>query len=204
MTNRGMSDDAQLIAAARAGERPAFGALVERYQDRLFHSLLHALGSREDALDACQEAFVQAYVKLERFQEKSQFYTWLYRIAVNRASSMHRRRRPKPTVDVRNDDGAKHALEPVDETRPSRRLEQSEDVQSVRDALATLSDDHRQIIVLREMDELSYEQIAEILDTPIGTVRSRLARARLQLKCELERVMADEEDRSAVSEVPDR
>ena len=94
-----MSDDAQLIDEALAGKRAAFGQLVRKYQGRLFNTLLHVTGSREEAEDACQEAFVQAFVKLETFAGRSAFYTWLYRIAFNLLVSKRRRKRIEVSMD---------------------------------------------------------------------------------------------------------
>jgi RNA polymerase sigma-70 factor (ECF subfamily) len=130
-----------------------------------------------------QDAFVQAYVKLGTFRGNSAFYTWLYRIAFNLAMS-HARRRHK-TVSL---DGIKTLVgsEPVDhQPAPEARLEQNEQVELVHAALAELSTEYRTILVLREIDGCRYEEIAEILDLPVGTVRSRLFRARLALRDQL-------------------
>ncbi len=175
--------DGQLIDEALGGDSAAFGQLVTRYQDRLYNTLVHVVGSADAARDVAQDALVQAYVKLETFERASGFYTWLYRIAMNMAISY--RRRDKPTVSVEH---AREALghEPVDRgASPTARLEQQERACQVRAALATLSEEHRAILILREIDGCAYEQIAEILDLPIGTIRSRLYRARLQLRDQL-------------------
>lgn len=175
-----MKDDALLIDQALDGDSAAFGQLVLRYQDRLYNSLVHVVGSTDTAHDVVQDAFVQAYVKLETFERASAFYTWLYRIAFNMAIS--RRRREKPVVSInRIQDELGH--EPVDRGEaPSARLERNEHAAAVRKALDSLTPDHRAILVLREIDGCAYEEIAEILDLPIGTIRSRLHRARLQLR----------------------
>ncbi|MGD9719978.1 MAG: sigma-70 family RNA polymerase sigma factor [Pirellulales bacterium] len=178
-----MKDDVQLINEALDGDSAAFGHLVTRYQDRLYNTLVHVVGSADTAYDMVQDAFVQAYVKLETFERSSAFYTWLYRIAVNLAIS--RRRREKPMASV---DQARELLghEPIDTADPPEaRLEQRERACQVHQALAALSEEHRAILILREMDGCSYEQIAEILELPIGTIRSRLHRARLQLRDQL-------------------
>ena len=175
-----MSDDASLIAATLAGDSSAFGRLVQQYQDRLYNSLLRVLGSADDAADIVQDAFVQAYTKLESFRGGSQFYTWLYRIAFNLAMSHMRRHHKKTSLDeMKTLVGA----EPTDgqPTVESGLIEQ-ERAELIHDSLAELSFEHRQIIVLREIDGSSYEEIAEILDLPVGTVRSRLFRARLELR----------------------
>ncbi len=182
--------DSQLIGRTLAGEPAAFGELVLRYQDRLYNSLVRVLGSAEDAHDAAQDAFVQAFVKLDTFRGSSAFYTWLYRIAFNTAMSHARRKRPTRSLD---DDRADCGREPVDaEPTPEARLHLSERAVQVHRALAALSAEFREVIVLREMDGCKYEEIAEILELPVGTVRSRLFRARLELRDRLAKVMNDE------------
>lgn len=178
-----MSDDAPLIAATLAGDSAAFGQLVGLYQDRLYNSLLRVVGSAEDARDVVQDAFVQAYVKLDTFRGTSAFYTWLYRIAFNLAMSRARRERKTASLD-----GLKSLAgsEPIDGQPVSEAsLEQREQVELVHAALAELSPEYRTILVLREIDGCRYEQIAEILELPVGTVRSRLFRARLALRDQL-------------------
>ncbi len=182
-----VNDDAQLIAETLAGKSLAFGQLVLKYQDRLYNTLVHVVGHADDARDIVQEAFVQAFVKLESFHHSSAFYTWLYRIAFNAAVSHGRRRKPLASVDQ-----AREIIgqEPVDQQAgPSQQLEQLERCRQVRQALNTLSDEHRLVLVLREIDGYCYETIAEMLDLPVGTVRSRLHRARLQLREQLEEVL---------------
>ena len=184
-----MSDDAQLIDETLAGNRAAFGQLVNRYQGRLYNTLLHVVGSREEAEDVCQEAFVQAFVKLESFGGRSAFYTWLYRIAFNLSVSRRRRKRAEVSID-------QHRERTGDEPRdvgegPADQLLREEQVRQVRRAIEMLSDEHRAILVLREMDGCGYETIAEILELPLGTVRSRLHRARLQLREQLQDILQE-------------
>ncbi len=188
-----MDDDARLIERTLSGQRQAFGELVVRYQDRLFTMLVHLVGCREEARDVCQEAFTQAFVKLASFQQSAAFYTWLYRIAFNTAVSRTRRRRPRTSVDEIRE--STH-FEPHDPgPPPEQRLESQENVQQVQTALAALSEDHRAILVLKELDGRRYEEIADMLDIPIGTVRSRLFRARAQLKECLEQMMPEDTPR---------
>ncbi len=186
-----MNDDAQLIQEALAGETAAFGQLVQKYQDRLYNTLVHVVGSVEDARDIVQDAFVQAFLKLETFRHSSAFYTWLYRIAFNVAASRYRQKRPAASVErLREASGD----EPIDgRAGPVERLEQDERCRQVQQAIATLSEEHRAVLVLREIDGCCYETIAEVLELPVGTVRSRLHRARLQLRdCLKEVLMIDD------------
>ena len=175
-----MSDDAPLIAATLAGDTAAFGRLVGKYQDRLYNSLLRVLGCAEDARDVTQDALVQAFVKLDSFRGSSAFYTWLYRIAFNLAMSHARRGHKMDSLDRAKADWGG---EPVDgHPSPDADILRREQVELVHAGLAALSMEYRQILVLREIDGCRYEEIAEILALPIGTVRSRLFRARLQLR----------------------
>ena len=182
-------DDAQLIGRTLSGEPAAFGELVLRYQDRLYNSLVRLVGSAEDARDVAQDAFVTAFVKLDTFRGSSAFYTWLYRIAFNLAMSHTRRRRPTRSLEEAK---AEFGREPVDDQpTPEANLACRERATLVRDALAKLGAEHRQVIVLREIEGCKYEEIAEILELPIGTVRSRLFRARLELRDRLASVFSE-------------
>lgn len=188
------SDEKQLVQAALAGDKDAFGRLVEQYQDRIFNTLLRVLGSRDDARDVVQDAFVQAFVKLESFRGDAKFYTWLYRIAMNLALSHRRRRRPTDSLEAVKENVGQ---EPVaQQPTAAQDLIERERAQQLQCALLKLSDEHRQVLVLREMEGCDYETIGEILDMPIGTVRSRLFRARLQLKEQLQTLMPDEATQS--------
>jgi RNA polymerase sigma-70 factor, ECF subfamily len=186
-----VSDDAKLIEEALAGHSEAFGELVLKYQDRLFNTVFHVVGHVEDARDIVQEALVQAFVKLESFRQHSAFYTWLYRIAFNVAVNHQRRERPAASMDrVREVTN----MEPKDhENSPLENAEQRERCRQVQRAIAQLGEEHRMVLVLREIDGWRYEAIAEVLDVPVGTVRSRLHRARLQLKEELKAMLALDE-----------
>jgi RNA polymerase sigma-70 factor (ECF subfamily) len=185
-----VNDDAQLIDEALAGDSAAFGRLVSRYQDRLYNTLVHVVGSADEAYDVAQDAFVQAFLKLDTFHRHSAFYTWLYRIGFNLAVS--RRRRHKPTTSVEQ---ARELTgsEPVSrDDQPTERLDREERVAQVRAAIANLSEEFRGVLVLREIDGCCYETIAEILDLPVGTVRSRLHRARLELREQLKEVLQED------------
>jgi RNA polymerase sigma-70 factor (ECF subfamily) len=186
---RDQGDDAQLIDQALAGQSASFGRLVTRYQDRLYNSVLHVIGSADEAHDVVQDAFVQAFVKLESFSRQAAFYTWLYRIAFNLAVSRRRRQRPVASVEqTKQLTGA----EPIGrDDAPTERLERQERAAEVRAALAALPEEYRAVIVLREIDGYDYESIGEILDLPVGTVRSRLHRARTQLREQLKTVLLE-------------
>lgn len=183
-------DDAELVQATLRGDTQSFGLLVQKYQDRLFNTLVRFTGSRHDASDLVQDAFIQALVKLDTFRGDARFYTWLYRIAINLSLSQRRKKRPVVSVDAAKDQLGE---EPIDELQgPEQDLEQKERAHLVQQALLELGEEHRQILVLREMESCSYEEIGDILDVPVGTVRSRLFRARVQLKDQLQAMLQDE------------
>ena len=184
-------EDQRLIAQTLDGSTSAFGQLVRKYQDRLYHALVHTLGNEHDAQDVAQEAFVQAYCKLNTFQHAARFYTWLYRIAFNLAMNHLRRRRPERFSDHRA--GAEGQWERTVAAPPEEDpLERQETCQQVQQALQRLGEDFRAILVLREIEGYSYEEIADILQLPIGTVRSRLHRARCQMREELEKLLQED------------
>jgi RNA polymerase sigma-70 factor (ECF subfamily) len=183
-------EDAQLIEKTLAGDSSAFGELVRKYQDRLYNTLVHITGNSDDAFDVVQDAFVQAFVKLETFQHSSRFYTWLYRIAFNLAITLRRRRKPTVSVEQERD---LHGEEPIDtQTGPEQRSERDEERQQVWDAIHRLGDQHRDVIVLRDIEGCSYESISEILEVPVGTIRSRLHRGRAQLRDDLQDLLRDD------------
>lgn len=167
--------DRDLVAQAVAGSRAAFATLVKRHQQRV-HSLLERLcGCPETARDLAQETFLSAFNHLHTFEQRSEFFTWLYRIACNHAASANRRRRPQALpVAVASPIAAG--------TSVSARMEQAELKQRLGLALNQLDEGQRQAVVLCDMQGATYEEIAETLDIPVGTVRSRLHRGRMRLR----------------------
>lgn len=178
-----LGEDAEWIDETLRGHTAAFGHLVSKYQGRLYRSMVLVSGCREEALDIVQEAFVQALLKLHTFQGRSQFYTWLYRIAYNLVVKARRwKRQQKRMYLVVEQASRAGAREPVESAqRPDRILEQNERCRQVQAALARLSKRQLAVVVLREIEGLRYEEIARTLSLPTGTVRSRLHRARLHL-----------------------
>ena len=174
-----MNDD-QLIEQTLEGNRDAFGELVTKYQVRLYNTMIQVVGSTEDAYDVTQDAFMQAYLRLDTFRRSSKFYTWLYRIAFNVAIGMRRRYRTHRMTESLQQEMHERLVDR--ENRPDENLISKENIKTVRDAVDRLDDEFRSVIVLRELEEFSYEEIAEILDIPIGTVRSRLHRARMMIR----------------------
>lgn len=181
-------DDRRLIADCLKGRTDAFGELVRRYQDRLYNSVARLLDSSEDSQDIVQEAFIHAYQSLHSFKGDSLFFTWLYRIAFNASMSLKRRRRVTFSLDQRrdgDDGGSGPGLDPADDSedvRPDFALERSEQDAKMQAALNRLSVEHRTVMVLKDIDGCSYEVIADVMGIPVGTVRSRLHRARSELR----------------------
>lgn len=174
----------ELIRRALAGEEQAFELLVHEHQDRLFRAMTQVTGSIHDAEEVTQEAFIRAFVKLDTFQQNSQFFTWLYRVAFNIALSRKRRKRVSVSLDHQREEFGSDVVD-RGEAVDANMIRQDQ-VSLVQKALSGLSEQHRGILVLREMNDASYEEIAEILELSIGTVRSRLNRARKQLRISLE------------------
>ena len=179
--------DDQLISRTLAGEREAFGDLVRQYQDRLYNGVVKILRNEAEAEDTVQEAFILALTKLNTFQGKSGFYTWLFRIAYNAAITRIRKRKPTMSLDGLANESQMQL--PSDQPPPEAEMVRLERAERLMSALGQMSEEHRSILVLREMEEMDYSAISEVLELPVGTVRSRLHRARLQLKDILEKEM---------------
>ena len=172
--------DHDLVARAREGDRDAFRVLVERYEGRVYAIAFGLVGHREDARDVVQEALFKAYRMLGGFRGESSFYTWLYRIVVNVAIDLRRKERPSPleAPDRLADEGAES---------PADAAYRQELRTAIRTAVEALPAEQRAVIVLRELEGLSYAEIAEVEQVPIGTVMSRLFYARRKLQAALAR-----------------
>ena len=173
--------DLALVKRVQRGDNTAFDLLVRKYQHRIGAVVYRFVPDHAECQDIVQDAFIRAYRALEGFRGDAQFYTWLYRIAVNTAKNhlVAMKRRP-PTSDVAADE-AEHfagAGRLHDHDTPEHELLRQEIEQAVADTVAGLPDELRQAITLREVDGLSYEEIAQLMQCPIGTVRSRIFRAR--------------------------
>jgi RNA polymerase sigma-70 factor (ECF subfamily) len=191
-------EDALLVEQARGGDMGAFSRLVTKYQDRLVNTCWRISGNLDDAQDLAQEAFLHALEKLDTFKHKAGFYTWLFRIAVNLSIS-HRRKSARavklslhgPDGQWRGDHQAARLVNRVsnEPSDPPARLSQREMGRLVAEGVEELDDDHRAVVVLRDVEGFNYEQIGEILELPIGTVKSRLHRARMELRQRLRPVV---------------
>ena len=176
------AEETQLIRLARAGDRDAFAQLLERYEKPVYHQALRMVGHSEDAADLTQEVFLKVWQGLPGFQGDSAFSTWLYRLTSNACIDFLRRekrRRGTLSLDDQELDLSAQLSDPA--PAPQQALEQRELQRALEAGLAQLSDEHRQVLVLRELNGLSYEEIAQALGLSPGTVKSRIARARLSL-----------------------
>ena len=182
--------DVEAVARARSGDHEAFRVLVERYQGRAYRLARRILGDPDRARDAVQEGFLKAYASLDRFEGRSGFYTWLYRLVLNVCLDLRRRDRPDRRVDwseerweqASEEDVRSDAISGSPTPGPGLAMERAELRSAIRDAIQTLPDDARQTLLLREVDGLSYAEIAEVLGVPRGTVMSRLHYARRRLR----------------------
>ena len=188
--------DEVLVKRVQAGERKAFDLLVRRYQHKVLGVISRYVADWAEAQDVAQESFIRAYRAIGNFRGESAFYTWLYKIATNTAKNwlVSQGRRP-PTDDVQVDD-AVHldaAVRLKDSSTPERELLRQEIERTVFETVEALPDELRQAITLREVEGLSYEEISERMECPIGTVRSRIFRAREAIDNRLRPLLADSE-----------
>jgi RNA polymerase sigma-70 factor (ECF subfamily) len=185
------SDETTLVAQARQSDAMAFSELVRRYENKIFRLALHITQNREDAEDVLQEAFLKAYEHLDQFQGNSKFYTWIVRIAVNQALMKLRRRKTDKSVsmDEQFDTGEDTLVREIaawDED-PEQQFSREELGRILESAVQSLEPPYRSVFVLRDIDDLSTEETAQALDLSIPAVKSRLLRARLQLREKLTR-----------------
>jgi RNA polymerase sigma-70 factor (ECF subfamily) len=206
-TGRSEPAEVALLRQAQAGDRGAFGQLVLLYQDRLYNAVLRMVGDREEARELTQEAFTRALMKLEGFRGDASPYTWLFRIAVNLAISQLRKSRRARTFSLdRPVPGNGSAAGGDHETQasgllgrvgrdgqagPAENAESRERSQVVLAALGRLDAEYRAVLVMRDIEGFDYQQMADVLGLPLGTLKSRLFRARLALRDELREYLKD-------------
>jgi RNA polymerase sigma-70 factor, ECF subfamily len=188
-------DDLELVHRARSRDPEAFQTLVLRYQDRVFNTACRLMGDRSLAEDIAQEAFFKAFDSIRKFKEKSSFSTWLYRITLNVCASAWRRagaqkRAGEVPLPGQGDGAESSKWEPADTAPdPGEEIVRRERNHLIMKAIGELEEDFRVALVLRDIEGLSYEEISEIIERPVGTVRSRIHRARGDLKEKLKDVV---------------
>ncbi len=178
-----VSDDRELVARIRRGDPEALRAIVERYQDRIFALIYGIVRDRHEVEDVAQDVFLKVFTRIDSFDERSRFYTWLYRVAANAAKDHVKKRSRRPAVALEEDEHF------ADETgdAPWARASSAETRRFVREAIASLPPKYREVLALRELDGMSYSEIAQVLKLSMGTVESRLHRARDRLRRRLNR-----------------
>jgi len=197
-----MSDreiDLQLVERVRQGDQRAFGILVEKYQRKLIRLLSRMVRDQHEIEDIAQEAFIKAYRALPQFRGEAAFYTWLYRIAVNTAKNyLSSRGRAMQTISdqaMNDDDEPDERLVAHDIGNPETELLSKQVAIAINQAVDDLPEELRQAITLREIEGMTYEEIAETMACPIGTVRSRIFRAREAISAKLRPILGTPEDR---------
>jgi len=200
-------EDKKLVQAAQRGDQAAMGALLEKYQDRLYRVVLRMVSHRDDAAEVTQDAMLKVVKNITKFKGDSNISTWMIRIAMNQSISHLRRRKLRKTTSLDQTPGGdpnnramRHDLQDSAEPPPEMRVEQSEMVELLHQALEMLGEDFRSVIVLRDIDQMDYQQIAEVLDIPTGTVKSRLFRARLALRQQMMQLCEPAEENTPAAE----
>jgi RNA polymerase sigma-70 factor (ECF subfamily) len=179
MGERGI--DQALVERVQQGDKKAFDVLVLKYQNKIIQLIYRYVHDPDEARDVAQDAFIKAYKAIDRFRGDSAFYTWIYRIAINTAKNhlvASGRRPPKSDIDAQDAEQYEGAVGLKEYATPERLLLKDEIQASIAKAIDELPDDLRTAIILRELEGLSYEEIAQTMECPIGTVRSRIFRAR--------------------------
>lgn len=186
--------DQQLVDRVKRGDKKAFDVLVLKYQHRVIKLISRYVHDSTEVLDVAQEAFLKAYRALPSFRGDSQFYTWLYRIAINTAKNYlvsQGRRPPASDIDLTDAEHLEGAEDLKEYATPEEFLLKDEVEKTVLEAMESLPDDLRTAITLREIEGMSYEEIAEAMACPVGTVRSRIFRAREAINSRLNQLMTD-------------
>ncbi|HMJ09703.1 MAG TPA: RNA polymerase sigma factor, partial [Pyrinomonadaceae bacterium] len=180
--------DEQLVKSAVSGDSEAFGEIVKRWERKIFALCFGMLGREDDARDAAQEAFIAAFRNVNNFRGDAKVSSWLHRIAVNQCLTTKRRAktRSEDFLDDETDEGSRVFIAPL-RLSPLRTTEQNERLVLVRKAVLSLPDDLREVIVMKEFEEMTFQEISEVLELPLSTVKSRLYTALKQLRRKLER-----------------
>lgn len=180
-----MTDEKALIRKILDGDQEAFAILVTAYEKQVYNLCLRMCGNQEDARDLAQEAFLKAWRRLQFYQSEASFSTWLYRLTTNVCIDFLRQKKRRPTVSLTVDGDSEEGQEldlPDGAPSPEDRLLHQETSRAVQKAMEQLDEEFRLVLTLRVVEDLSYEEIARVLDLNTGTVKSRLARARIKLR----------------------
>mgnify|MGYP001040526759 CR=1 FL=1 len=205
------ASEARLVAAVRRGDPAALADLLSRYQHRLYNVCLRMVGNRDDAAEVAQDTMLKVIEHIGDYNGKSAISTWMIRIAMNLSISFLRKRKLRQTVSLNGTHGeSSHApafdavvldsrIRDTREPAPDQGVEKEEMLERLREALDRLDEDFRAVLVLRDLNEMDYSQIAEVLAIPVGTVKSRLFRARVMLRQEMCRLYPSERPESPLT-----
>jgi len=181
--------ETRLAKLSRGGDRRAFAELVELYKDKIYHLGYRMLNQKQEAEDIVQETFLRVYMNLERYDENQKFSTWIYRIATNLCIDRLRKRKPSYSIDAEVTDGETtdwHALLASKDAGPDEELILSETQTNIREAIQTLPEKYKAVVVLRYLHDMSLQEIADVLNMPVTTIKTRVHRGREFLRKKLE------------------
>ncbi|PZE19532.1 RNA polymerase sigma factor SigW [Paenibacillus xerothermodurans] len=184
--------DVRLAKLARNGDRAAFAELVELYKEKIFHLAYRMLHNRHEAEEIVQETFLRVYTNLERYDENQKFSTWIYRIGTNLCIDRLRKRKPNYSLDAEMNDGEGtdwYAMLPSEDDTPDDQVILSETRNEIRKSIETLPEKYKTVVVLRYLQDLSLQEISEVLSLPITTIKTRLHRGREHLRKKMENIL---------------
>ena len=186
--------ETRLAKLSRGGDRRAFAELVELYKDKIYHLGYRMLNQKQEAEDVVQETFLRVYTNLERYDENQKFSTWIYRIATNLCIDRLRKRKPSYSIDAEMTDGEGtdwHAILASKDLGPDEELILSETQTNIREAIQTLPDKYKAVVILRYLHDMSLQEIGEVLDMPVTTIKTRVHRGREFLRKKLQSEYGD-------------
>ena len=181
--------EARLAKVARNGDRNAFAELVELYKDKIFHLAYRMLNNKQEAEDAVQETFLRVYTNLHRYDENQKFSTWIFRIGTNLCIDKLRRRKNTYSLDAEMPDGEGndyYAMLPSHEDTPEKQVIVSETQEQIHRAIETLPEKYKSVVILRYLHDMSLQEISDVLDMPVTTIKTRVHRGREYLRKRLE------------------
>jgi RNA polymerase sigma-70 factor (ECF subfamily) len=185
------SVETRLAKLARGGDRGAFEELVQLYKDKIYHLAYRMLGNRQEAEDAVQETFLRVYLNLDRYDEMQKFSTWIFRIGTNLCIDRLRKKKPNYSLDAElpeGEGGDWHAMLASEEASPEDQVIVSETQQHIRESIEAMPDKYKSVVVLRYLQDLSLQEIGDVLDMPVTTIKTRLHRGREFLRQQLEKL----------------
>ncbi|UUZ87181.1 RNA polymerase sigma factor SigW [Paenibacillus sp. P26] len=184
--------DTRLAKLARTGDRVAFEELVELYKDKIYHLAYRMLHNGHEAEEIVQETFLRVYTNLERYDESQKFSTWIYRIGTNLCIDRLRKRKPSYSLDAEMNDGEGtdwYSMLPSQEETPDERLVLSETQTQIRESIDTPPEKYKAVVILRYLQDLSLQEISDVLSMPVTTIKTRLHRGRDFLRKKLEKIL---------------